>query len=78
MINDSIVLRIPGSTRVGSLRALADDIGCDVRLLADGSYLFVERPHHGNSSIVQMQRYRGQLKRLNGRDLPQPPNGDAA
>lgn len=72
----TILVRIPSDTTVGSLKALADDIACDVRLLPDGTYWF--RPRHGNATVVPMQHHRHQLARLNARDLPQPPNGDAA
>lgn len=73
----TILIRIPAHTPLGSLRALADDIGCDVRLLPDGTYLFRER--HGNANVTPMQRYRNQIGNVHDSDLPQPPtSGDAA
>lgn len=43
----TITVHMPDDTPVSALRALADDIACDLRLLGDGSYLF--RPRHSNN-----------------------------
>jgi hypothetical protein len=73
-----VTVRLPATTLLTSLRALADDINCDLRLAADGAYVFRQRECHGNSNVIPIQRRRGQLSGLNARSLPQPPAGDTA
>jgi len=49
---DFITLRVPASTTVGSLKALAADLGCRLRYRPDGSFAAIpahsdnkEKPH---------------------------------
>ena len=73
-----VTVKLPSTTLLTSLRALADDLHCDLRLAADGSYVFRQRERHGNANVIPIQRRRGQLCGLNARSLPQPPTGDSA
>lgn len=73
-----VTVKLPASTLLASLRALADELHCDLRLADDGSYVFRQRERHGNANVIPMIRHRRQIGGVNRRDLPQPPTGESA
>ena len=64
----TITLTLPADAPISAVRDLADSIGCDLRLMADGSYAAI--PRHTNASVVKFPRRRRQYIHA---DLPTGP-----
>jgi len=68
----TITLQIPRSTPLAALRDMADSIGCDLRLMPDGSYMARPRDVQTNSNVVKMPRHKRQYMHVTLRAEPEP------
>lgn len=58
----TITLQIPRHTPLATLRDLADSIGCDLRLMPDGSYVARPRDVQTNCNVLKMARRKRQYR----------------
>ena len=69
----TITMHLPAGTPLALVREFADRIGCDLRLMRDGTYSAL--PRHTNANVVKMPRRRRQYVHA---ELPQGPDGPEA